>query len=154
MTLDDVLAAYTAGLESEIELLRQVESLADDQRAAFARGELVDLGGLAVRRAELMHHLSAIEARLSPWRNRILANLAIARRSLHFPAAETRGQETQALVRHLMDRDRRFLNDLEATLEDRRREAHALDTGGATLAAYRRVVAPSTAHAALVDSRG
>lgn len=154
MLLDDVLDAYTSGLEAEIALLRQVDALADGQRAAFARGEIVDLAGLATRRAELMHELSAAEARLAPWRARILANLPIAHRSAAFPAADARGREAQALVRQLVERDRSFLNDLESTLEHRRREVHDLDTGGATLAAYRRVVAPARASSGLIDSRG
>lgn len=155
MTLDEVLAVYTDDLETEIALLRQVEALAAGQRTVFARGDLVDLAGLATGRAELMHQIAAVEARLAPWRSRIIANLPIARRSSAFAAAETRGREVQALARHLMDYDRRLLTDLEAALEQRRREAHELDTGGATLAAYRRVVAPAVARAGgLVDSRG
>ena len=155
MNLDDALPAYAAGLEAEMEILRQVESLAHTQRAMFGRGELVDLAGIATRRAELMHQLAAVETRLEPWRTRIVANLTTARRSPAFPAAESRGQDVQALVRRLMDHDRRLLTDLETTLEERRREVHDLDTGGATLAAYRRVVAPSVAHAGgLIDSRG
>ena len=124
MTLDDVLAAYTDALEAEIAILRQVESLGDCQRAAFARGELVDLAGLANRRAELMDQFAAVETRLAPWRMRIVANLLIARASSAFPAVETRGRELQTLVQHVMDRDRRLLTDLEATLDQRRREAH------------------------------
>jgi len=155
MTLDDALTAYTAGLDAELEILRQVESLAHNQRAMFARAEIVDLAGIATRRAELMHQLAAVEAKLEPWRTRIVANLTTARRSAAFPAAESRGQDVQVLVRRLMDHDRRLLTDLEVTLEARRREAHDLETGGATLAAYRRVVAPSLAQAGgLVDSRG
>ena len=53
-----------------------------------------------------------------------------------------------------MAADRKFLTDLEATLEGRRREVHDLDTGGATLAAYRRIVVPDVASAGLFDSRG
>jgi hypothetical protein len=154
MTFDDVLVAYTAGLETEIALLRQVEALADGQRAAFARNELADLGSFAVRRADLMHQLAAVEARVSPCRARIVAGLAIARRAPAFAAAEMRGHEAQALIRQLVERDRCFLSDLEVTLEERRREVHDLGTGNATLAAYRRVVAPGCASAGLVDSRG
>ena len=155
MNLDDALTAYTAGLEAEAEILRQVEALAHNQRAMFGRGELIDLAGIAARRAELMHQLAAVDTRLEPWRTRIVANLTTARRSPAFAAAESRGQDVQDLVRRLMDHDRRLLTDLEATLEERRREAHDLETGGATLAAYRRVVSPSPAQAGgLVDSRG
>ena len=71
-----------------------------------------------------------------------------------YAAAHARGQEAKALVHSLMAADRTFLNDLEATLETRRQEVHALDTGGATLAAYKRVVVPKVATAAVFDTRG
>jgi hypothetical protein len=154
MTLDDALDAYAAGLDQVLLLLRQVDALAQAQRAAFARGELVDLAGFAARRAELMHKLSAEEARIAPWRARMQANQAVARRLPAFALAESRSREATRLIAELIDHDRAFLSDLEVTLEDRRREAHDLDTGGATLAAYRRVVAPSRESAGLFDSRG
>jgi hypothetical protein len=154
MQLADAIAAYAAGLETELDLLRRVQGLAQEQRAIFARNQLAGLSGLAARRAALMNELGDAEARIAPFRERILAQLAEARRHDGFALAEARGLEAQALVRDLVDHDRAFLTDLEATLETRRLEAHALDTGGATLAAYRRVVAPPPAHAHLVDQRG
>jgi hypothetical protein len=154
MTLDAVLGAYTAGLATEIEILRQVETLAAGQRAAVARGELADLGSLAVRRAELMHRLASIEAGIAPWRARVLTDLALARREPAFAAAQARGREAQALIEQLVERDRSLLTDLDVMLADRRREVHDLGTGNATLAAYRRVVAPGCASAGLFDSLG
>ena len=46
MTFDEVVLAYTAGLDAEIALLQQVEALAAEQRAAWARDELLPLGAL------------------------------------------------------------------------------------------------------------
>ena len=154
MTFDDALFAYADGLDSEIALLRQVEALAVEQRSAWARNELLPLGSLATRRAALMHELAAIEARIAPLRDRLRGDIGRARRTPGYPRAEARSQEAQALIRTLMAADRKFLVDLEGSLEDRRREAHELDTGGATLAAYRRVVAPRVASAALLNQRG
>jgi hypothetical protein len=154
MQLDDALAAYAAGLAAEIELLNRVDALAREQREAWANNQLASLGTLATRRAQLMTELAATEDRLAPLRDHILARLASARQAPAFAAAEARSQEAQALIRQLADRDRSFLSDLEATLEGRRREVQALETGGATLAAYRRVVAPPPTHANLVDQRG
>ena len=71
-----------------------------------------------------------------------------------YALAESRSREAQRLIGTLMDHDRAFLSDLETTLDDRRRESHDLDTGGATLAAYRRVVSPTRESAGLFDSRG
>lgn len=154
MQLADAIAAYAAGLEIELGLLRRVQALAHEQRDCFARNHLAGLAGVAARRAALMNDLADAEARLAPFRERILAQLAEARRHAGFARADALGREAQDLVRDLVDHDRAFLGDLEASLESRRIEVHALDTGGATLAAYRRVVAPPPAHANLVDQRG
>jgi hypothetical protein len=154
MQLDDALAAYAAGLAAEIELLQKVDALAREQRDAWANNQIAGLGALATRRAQLMTELAAAEDRIAPFRDHILARLAVARQAPAFAAAEARSQEAQALVRRLVDNDRSFLTDLETTLEERRREVHTLEAGGATLAAYRRVVAPAPASAKLVDQRG
>jgi len=154
MTFDDVLLAYADGLDAEIAILRKVDALALEQRSAWARDELLPLGSLATRRAALMHELAATETRIAPLRDRLRGDLVRARRTPGYPRAEALGEEAQALIRTLMAADRKFLIDLEASLEDRRREAHDLDTGGATLAAYRRVVAPRVATAGLFDQRG
>jgi hypothetical protein len=154
MTFDDVLVAYAAGLDAEIGLLRQVEALAAEQREAWVRNDLEPLASLATRRAALMHDLAAVESRLEPMRDRLVSDLARTRRLPGYAAAHARGQEAKALVHSLMAADRCFLNDLEVTLETRRREVHALDTGGATLAAYKRVVVPAVATAGIFDSRG
>ena len=42
MTFDDVLLAYTAGLDAEIAILRLVDALALEQRSAWARDELLE----------------------------------------------------------------------------------------------------------------
>jgi len=154
MTFDEVVVAYTAGLEAEIALLQQVEALAAEQRAVWARDELLPLGALATRRAELMHELTAVEARIAPLRDRLHSDLERALRTPGYGAAEARRQDAQTLIYRLMAADRTFLTDLETSLAARRREAHDLDTGGVTLAAYRRVVSPDVASAALVDRRG
>ena len=154
MTFDDVLLAYIDGLDTEIAILRQVEALALEQRTAWARDELLPLGSLATRRAALMHELAATETRIAPLRDRLRSDLGRARRTPGYPRAEALSQEAQALIRTLMAADRKFLTDLEASLDERRREVHDLDTGGATLAAYRRVVAPAVATAGLFDRRG
>ena len=154
MTFDEALLAYTTGLDAEIAILRQVEALGAEQRSAWERNELLPLGSLATRRAALMHDLAAIEARIAPLRDRLRGDLDRACRTPGYAAAEARGRDAQALVLRVMAADRRFLTDLEASLQARRREAHDLDTGGATLAAYRRIVAPAIASAALVDQRG
>jgi hypothetical protein len=154
MTFDELVLAYTAGLDAELAILAQVEALAVEQRAAWARNELLPLSGLATRRAALMHELAAVEARLAPLSDRLRSDLQRALRTPGYGVAETRRQETRAVIYRLMATDRQFLTDLETSLESRRRESQTLDTGNATLAAYRRVVVPTVASAGLFDQRG
>jgi len=101
-----------------------------------------------------MHDLAATETRIAPLRDRLRSDLVRARRTPGYPRAEARSQEAQALIRTLMVADRKFLTDLEASLDARRREVQDLETGGATLAAYRRVVVPAVATAGIFDRRG
>ena len=54
MQLDDVLAAYAAGLAAEIELLRKVDTLAREQRDAWANNQLAGLGTLDGRLAKVV----------------------------------------------------------------------------------------------------
>jgi hypothetical protein len=154
MTFDEVVLAYTAGLDAEIAILQQVEALAAEQRAVWARDELLPLAALATRRAALMHELAAVEARIVPLRDRLDRDLERALRTPGYSAAEARRQDAQTVIYRLMAADRKFLTDLETSLEARRRAAHDLDTGNATLAAYRRVVVPAVASAGLFDQRG
>ena len=154
MTFDEVVLAYTAGLEAQMAILAQVEALAAEQRASWARNELLPLGALATRRAALMHQVAAVEADIAPFHDRLRTDLERALRTPGYGAAEARRQEARALIYRLMAADRTFLADLETSLESRRRESHNIDTGNATLAAYRRVVVPTVASAGLFDQRG
>ena len=154
MTFEEIILAYTTGLDAEIVLLQQVEALAAEQRAVCARDELLPLGALATRRAALMHELAAVHARIAPLRDRLQGDLERAIRMPGYPAAEARRQEVQTLIYRQLAADRKLLTDLETCVASRRREAHDLDTGNATLAAYRRVVEPTLASAGLLDQRG
>jgi hypothetical protein len=154
MTFDELVLAYAAGLDAQLAILAQVEALAAEQRVAWTRNELLPLGGLATRRAELMHELAAIEARLAPLNDRLRTDLERALRTPGYGQAEARRQEARALIYRLMAADRKLLTDIETSLESRRRESHDIDTGNATLAAYRRIVVPAIASAGLFDQRG
>ena len=154
MTFDELVVAYTAGLDAQMAILAQVEGLATEQRATWSRNELLPLGGLATRRAALMHELAAVEARIAPLYDRLRADLERALRTPGYGVAEARRQEARGLIYRLMAADRKLLTDLETSLESRRRESHTIDTGNATLAAYRRVVVPTLGSAGLFDQRG
>src|SRR5829696_6737725 len=149
MTFEELVVAYTAGLDAQMAILAQVEGLATEQRATWSRNELLPLGGLATRRAALMHELTAIEARIAPLHDRLRTDLERALRTPGYGVAEARRQQARAHIDRLMAADRTLLTDIETSLESRRRESHDIDTGNATLAAYRRVVVPAFASAGL-----
>ena len=153
MTFDELVVAYTAGLDAQMAILAQVEELATEQRATWSRNELLPLGGLATRRAALMHELAAVEARIAPLYDRLRADLERALRTPGYGVAEARRQEARGLIYRLMAADRKLLTDLETSLESRRRESHTIDTGNATLAAYRRVVVPTLGSAGTTTRR-
>jgi hypothetical protein len=154
MTFDEVVLAYRAGLDAEVALLHQVEALAAEQRAVLGRDELLPLGALATRRAAVMHELAAVEARMAPLRDRLRSDPERALRTPGYGAAEARREEARTLIHRLLAADRTLLTDLETLLASRRQESHDLDTGNATLAAYRRVVVPTVDSAGLFDQRG
>lgn len=154
MTLDDALTAYAAGLDAEMGLLQQVAALAADQRHASGDGDLDALAGLADRRAALMTALAEVESRIQPLRRFIVESLPHVTTCPGFGLAQARHRVAQALVGRIAASDSRLVDELQAALVDRRQLAQALETGGATLAAYRRVLAPTIASAELVDRLG
>jgi hypothetical protein len=150
---NDLLATYTAVLEREIATLVDIEALAGEQRVAIGRDDLIAVGGLAVRRAALMDRLGDLEIELGSLRVRLAAEPRVSHQA-GYRDAEQRGGDVRAIARRVLDGDRILLRDIEAAVEARRREAHDLDTGGVTLAAYRRVVLPTAAPSGLLDQRG
>ncbi len=154
MTLDDALAAYAAGLDSELALLRQVEALAAEQHDRITGSAFEEVASIADRRATLMADLAELERQLHPVRAQIVGNLPAARAAAGFGAASARHRTAEALVARIMAADRALVDQLQAALADRRELAHVLEAGGATLAAYRRVIAPGVGSASLVDRLG
>ena len=61
-----------------------------EQRAVWARDELLPLGALATRRAALMHELAAIDARIAPLRDRLRTDLDRRPALPGYDAAEAR----------------------------------------------------------------
>lgn len=152
--LSDALSAYVAGLDAEIGLLHQIESLAGAQRHAQGDEDFASLAGIADRRNRQMAGLAELEHRLHPIRALIVQHLDQARTVPSFDEAATRHREASALIARIMSADRTLVTLLEEALATRRELAHTLEAGGVTLAAYRRVLTPTIASAELVDRRG
>jgi hypothetical protein len=152
--LADALTAYIAGLDAEIGLLRQVEALAQAQRHAPGAEDLSALSAIADRRNRLMGALADLEHSLQPIRALIVANLSAARGMPSFDEAARRHRDAADLISRIMSGDRTLMTLLEEALHVRRELAQSLEAGGATLAAYRRVLTPTVSSAGLVDRLG
>jgi hypothetical protein len=152
--LASALFEYRSGLERELGLLGELLDLATRQRDRLQAGDLPALPALVEARARVMDALSAIEQRVRPLRDTIAQRIEDARRLPGFDALVRLHREAEGLVTAIQLADRTVLHDLETAGVARREALLALETGEATLAAYRKVLAPTPGSAAIVDQHG
>jgi hypothetical protein len=148
------LLEYRSGLERELGLLGELLHLATRQRDRLQAGDLPALPALVEARDRVMSALSAIEDRLRPVREAIVQRIEDARRLPGFDALVRLHREAEGLVTAIQLADGAILRDLETAGVARREAAQALETGEATLAAYRKVLAPAPGSATIVDRHG
>ena len=153
-TLGEVLHDYARGLQSEMALLRQVSGLSEAQRQATADNDLDGLEHVSTERDRLTTALVTLEAQLKPLRAVIAGNLDGVRQQPAFGMVVDLHREAEGLVSSILYEDRSTLEALATAERTRRMAARAIEAGEATLAAYRRVVAPGPGSASLVDRRG
>jgi hypothetical protein len=128
MTSAEIRAAvadYARGLDSELAVLNRLDASSRVQLEATRSQDLIEVVRASAEREETMRALNDIEKGLAPVRAQIGRHLELARASTGFPA-----------------------------LSAAHRRAHAIETGEATLAAYRKVIAPTLSSAGLVSRRG
>lgn len=152
--LAQVLTTYGAGLQAEIALLHQLEGLSLAQRDASTANDVDRLTRVGDERTRLMAALVQIEHDLKPVRETIAARLAAMREQPLFHEVLVRHRQAGDLVSRILESDREILRLLQDAEAVRREAAHAIETGEATLAAYRRVLKPTVASVGLVDRRG
>jgi hypothetical protein len=149
-----LLSQYHAGLEAEIALLGRLETIATRQLTAAEEGDLPALGIAIDERDEAMSALVTIEHELKPIRQE-LASMAESLRSIpEFEAVAALHRHAAQRVASIVSGDGRAMEALQAAERARRFAMQTLEQGESTLAAYRRVVAPSPTHAALFSRRG
>lgn len=152
--LVDALAQYRAGLDAEIALLEQLALVAARQCAVTARRDFEQLGVEGDERDRLTHALVTVEQGLQP----IRARLGAARdrtAALHgYSDVVALRQRAAALVARILATDEESMQSLADAELARRAAVASLEQGETTLAAYRRVLTPSLAHASLLDRRG
>jgi len=145
---------YRAGLEAEMTLLHRLEALAAQQRVATEAGDYGRMTRLGDERDAVMSSLVTVEHGLKP----IRLALAEARDQLadvvEFQEVTALHRNAAQLVTAILASDRHSRAALQKAEIARRFAAQTIEQGENTLAAYRRVVAPPFANAALVNRKG
>ncbi len=155
MTTDDLnaaLGAYGAGLEAELSLLRQLHRLAlqEQQDGPF---DYDLLSRISDERRRLMTGLLTLEDQIRPLREILAANREEAARLSGFAEVSALHKVASHLVTMILGADEQTVRALRDANLARRAAAQVLEQGEATLAAYRRVVTPSSSPT-LVSFRG
>jgi hypothetical protein len=152
--LTPLVEQYRAGLDAELMLLHRLQAIAVDQRRASETGSVTEMQGTIDNRDRVMatlvtveHELKGVRLQLLKYRE-YLADLPAFQEivALHRQAAD--------LVADIVAVDEDSVQALRNAEQARHLAAQALEQGESTLAAYRRVVAPTLASATLVNRRG
>jgi len=157
MTADELpqlVAHYRAGLEAEMTLLRRLQVLATEQRQLSEQGDLEALAAATDRRDRVTAGLVRIGHELKPVRTRLMQNRPALDRLREFQVVAALHQSAATLVERIVIEDRASLDALKQAEQARRFAAQSLEQGESTLAAYRRVVAPTLPGASLVNRKG
>jgi hypothetical protein len=152
LDLEAALQEYRAGLEAEIVLLHQLERMpahADTQSVDLSR-----LAEIADERERVVATLVALEHNLRPLRTVLAERRQDLRGLAAFETVAARHREAGELVARILAADSESLAALREAESARREAAMAVERGETTLAAYRRVVAPPSDNARIVNRRG
>ena len=157
MTPDELarlIDEYAAGLEAQLRLLRQLDTIAARQRDITLVKDYVAFNKASEPREQLTHALLAIEERLKPIRARLAEQRREASALPTYARVLALYKEAQDMIERILAIDQeslRVMTDAEAA---RRLALASIGQGEATLAAYRKVLAPPVASATLINGRG
>jgi hypothetical protein len=152
--LPQLVAHYRAGLEAEMTLLHRLESLATQQRETSEHGDLAGLASVSDQRDLVMAGLVRIEHELKPVRTLLLESRRALDDIVEFRDVAELHQTAALLIERIVTDDHNSLDALKQAEHARRFAAQSIEQGESTLAAYRRVVSPPLAGAALVNRKG
>jgi len=152
--LESVLADYRTGLDAELALLAQIEVLATRQHGLSHPTDPDILTDLALQRERHLAALAALEQQVQPLRQQITDKLIEARQQPGFAGIADRHRRASDIVTSIMRLDEASLEVLRRADTDRRAAAQSLETGEATLAAYRRILQQPQPSAGLFTQRG
>ena len=152
--LEVTLDEFRRGLEAELALLRQLRAVAGQQRAVSDGHDFDRFQAVSDERDRLTRSLLAVEQ-----------DLAVTRATIGGLRDEASGIPMYGTILALRQVSTDLINEILACDQDamkaladaelaRRAALASLERGDITLAAYRRVLAPPTSNANLLDSRG
>lgn len=152
--LELTLEEFRKGLETELALLRQLQSVAAEQRAVSAARDFDRFKIVSDERDRLTRSLLAIEQGLSEPRGLLASMRDEVSTVPAYGSILALRQASTDLVNDILASDREAMKVLADAELARRAALASLERGETTLAAYRRVLAPPVSAAGLVDRRG
>jgi hypothetical protein len=145
---------YRAGLEAEMSLLHQLETLAAQQREHTGRDDATGLASLIDLRDRVMASLVTVEHELKPVRSALAEHRSALEHLADYETLAQHHRDAAALVSSILATDHDSMDALREADEARRFASKSVEQGESTLAAYRRVVAPPLSNATLVNRKG
>ena len=152
--LATALADYRTGMDAELPILAQLESIATRQQALPHPPPADALTSLGVEREQQLSALSGLEQQLEPLRAIVASQLDLARTLPGFAGVAERHRRAAEHVATIMRLDAESLAALQRADQERRAAAQNLEAGEVTLAAYRRVLQQPAPSAGLFNERG
>lgn len=157
MTPDDVrqlLEQYSAGVDAEVSLLRQLADVAHQQRDVAHTADFTLFNQIADARDGLMRSLVTLEEGLGVIRQKLAEYKDLAVHVAGYDEVVARHRDAAGLVNAILATDRQSIAALADAELARRSAVASLERGESTLAAYRRVLSPPVDTAKLVDKMG
>jgi hypothetical protein len=152
--LEAALRSYAAGLEAQVSLLRQLESLAAQEQRATISDDLELVARISDERTRLMSGLLMVESEIKPLRPYLADHRRDAEALTGFDDVTALHRTASRMVSAILGADEETLRLLHEAAAARRAALEAIEHGGQTLSAYRRVIAPPASSPSIFESRG
>lgn len=152
--LATAIAQYRAGLETEITLLLQLQLIAGRQRRGTATRDFEQFAIESDARERVTRTLVKVEEGLRAIRDALSHGRTALLNHPSYQHILTLRHAAADLVAAILAADHDSLKALSDAELARRAAVASLERGEATLAAYRKVIAPPLSSATLLDRRG
>ena len=152
--LVELIEQYRAGLDAEMNLLRQLAQVSVRQNVVTGTDDVTAFNEAADDRDRLMQSLVTIEAGLRHIRQQLTEHREQASRVPGFEEVVAMHRDAALLVGNILATDEKSIAALADAELARRSAVAGIERGETTLAAYRRVLTPPVASATLVNRRG